>query len=51
MYEFVLSIFLLCLVPSIAQNIPSQVHIALAGKNHYRLADIKVTNWTIKRIF
>jgi hypothetical protein len=46
MYEFVLSIFLLCLVPSIAQNIPSQVHIALAGKNHYRLADTMSISWS-----
>jgi hypothetical protein len=36
----------LCIVPIIAQNIPSQVHISLAGKNDYGLADTIAISWS-----
>ncbi len=45
MYGFVLSLLFFCCVPCIAQNIPSQVHIALAGRNNDGLVDTMVISW------
>jgi hypothetical protein len=46
MYECIFSLLLICCVHCIAQNLPTQVHIALAGKNYYGLADTMAISWS-----
>ena len=47
MYGFVLSLLFFGCVPCIAQNVPSQVHIAFAGKNNKTQKKSKISNIVI----